>query len=178
MKILINAIFVLAIASGIARADMEPTEQDYQSLDQMRVKLMRMQREMNKFMRDLAAPYADMDKTGMSAFAQDVRVDVTETDKNVIVRADLPGMSKDRINITLEKNRLLKIAGTREVLKEEKGAGIVRQERMSGSFERVLELPAECDSKNISATYKEGVLEIVLPKKKDAKTDTIKVNVQ
>jgi len=163
---------------GIGNAETPPTEQDYQNLDQMRVKLMRMRREMDKFMKDVVGPYGDMDKGDMGAFGQDVRVDITQSDKDVVVRADLPGMSKDKISITLEKNKLLKLSGSREVFIEQSGQGVVRQERMSGRFERVLELPVECESKGIKATYAEGVLEINLPKKKNVKEDTIKVNVQ
>lgn len=176
-KILLGVVFSFLMMGG-AWAENPPTEQDYQNLDQMRVKLMRMRQEMDKFMKDVVGPYGDIDKSGMGMFGQDVRVDITENDKDVIVKADLPGMHKDKINITLEKNKLLKLSGAREVFTEKTSQGVVRQERMSGRFERVLELPAECESNGIAATYKEGVLEIVLPKKKNVKEDTIKVNVQ
>lgn len=176
-KFIISIIFLTAIA-GTAWAVAVPTEDDYQNLDRTREKLIRMRREMDKFMRDLVGPYADMDKKGMDIFGQEVRVDVTQNDKDIIVKADLPGMSKDRINITLEANKLLTISGSREVETRQESPGVIKQERSSGRFERSLELPSECESQGIKATYKEGVLEIVLPKKKGVKEEKIKVNVQ
>ncbi len=178
MKRLITGIIFSAVLVGSAWALSAPTEEDYQNLGQTREKLIRMRREMDKFMKDLVGPYADMDKKGMDIFGQEVRVDVAENDKDVVVKADLPGMSKDQIDITLEKNRLLKISGSREIMAKQESPGVVKQERMSGRFERSLELPAECESQGIKATYKEGVLEIVLPKKKNVKDETIKVSVQ
>jgi HSP20 family protein len=175
-KFIISVIFsLLAISTLYAQAG--PTEQDYQNLDQMREKLMRLRREMDRFMKDVIVNPGDQ-AGKMAAFGQDVRVDVSENDKEIIVKADLPGMSKDKIDITLENNRLLKISGSREAITKQKSPGIVKQERMSGRFERILELPADCESRGIKATYNEGVLEIVLPKKKNVSEETIKVNVQ
>jgi HSP20 family protein len=176
MKKLIIAAILSMILAGSALAVSTPTEQDYQNLDQTREKLIRMRREMDRFMKDLVGPYADMDKNGV--FGQDVRVDVTDNGKDIVVKADLPGMTKDQIDITLERNSLLKISGSREVMTRQESQGVVKQERMSGRFERSLELPAECESGGIRATYKEGVLEIMLPKKKNVKEEAIKVNVQ
>ena len=175
-KLLIGVIFSL-LAIGTLYAETGPTEQDYQNLDQMREKLMRLRREMDRFMKDVIVNPGDQGGN-MAVFGQDVRVDVAENDNDVIVKADLPGMSKDKIDITLENNRMLKISGSREVTTKQESPGIVKQERMSGRFERVLALPADCESRGIKATYKEGVLEIVLPKKKNAREETIKVNVQ
>ena len=139
-KILMSVLFSIVFV-GSAYAVSMPTEQDYQNLDQTREKLLRMRREMDAFMKDLIAPYAEQDKPGIGMFAQDVRVDVAENDKEIIVKADLPGMNKDKIDITLENNRILKIVASREMEKKETSSGIVKQERSSGKFERILELP-------------------------------------
>jgi len=178
MKRLLAAILFLAVFAGSGYAVSMPTEEDYQNLDQLRAKLVRMRKEIDKFMKDIVGPYSDMDKTGAGIFGQDVRVDVTENDNNIIVRADLPGMSKDKIDITLANDRVLTIAGSREVITQKNSPGVVRQERMSGQFERVLQLPNDCESQGIKAMYNEGVLEIVLPKKKNVKEEKIKVNIQ
>jgi len=168
------AVFsILEVAAAWGQA---PADQDYQNLDDLRAQLVRVRREMDKFMKDVVGPYADAG--GMTAFGQDVRVDVTENEKSVVVRADLPGMSKDKIDITLANNRMLRIAGSRDVMVKQEGPGVIRQERSSGRFERALQLPVECESQGIEATYKEGVLEIVLPKKKGAVEDTVKVKVR
>ena len=176
-KIAIVILFAL-IACGMAWADTGPTEQDYQNLDQMREKLIRMRREMDRFMKDIVGPYADMDKGGGKMFNPEVRVDVTENDKDIMVKADLPGMAKDKIDITLERDKILTIAGSREIMAKQESPGVVRQERSSGRFERRIELPVECESQGIKATYEEGVLQVVLPRKKGTKEGTIKVNIQ
>ena len=176
-KIYIITLFSI-LAAGMVWADQGPTDEDYRNLDQLREKVVRMQREMNKIMRDVVGPYANTDNNGAGIFAPDIKVDVSENAKNVIVRADLPGMSKDQIDITLQDNRILRLSGSRDVMTRQESPGVVKQERMTGHFERSLELPAECENSGIKATYNEGVLEIVLPKKKGAKEDTVKVNVQ
>jgi HSP20 family protein len=94
------------------------------------------------------------------------------------VKADLPGMEKDKINIALESGRVLKISGSREMLKSQNAPGVVRQERFFGSFEKTVELPCEVENFGISATYKDGVLEITIPKKAQAKENKIKISVK
>lgn len=177
MKKIILAGLVCVMLSAAAYADTEPTDADYKNLDELRTKLVRMRREMDKFMKDVITDYPN---AGVSAkgFGQDVKVDVSETDKDVIVKADLPGMDKDKLEVTLDNNRILKIAGSRDVYKKEEGPNVITQERMSGKFERVLELPAECLSEGIKATYKNGVLDIVIPKKEQGKKEAVKINVQ
>ena len=110
--------------------------------------------------------------------ADDVNVDILQNEKNVIVKADLPGMEKDKINITLESGRFLKISGSREIVKDQSSPGIVKQERFSGSFEKTVELPCEVENSGISATYKDGVLEVTIPKKAPVKEDKVKINVK
>ena len=178
MKKIMIAILVMAVAASCAYAVTYPTDQDYKNLDDLREKLVRMKREMDKFMKDIISTYPNQAVGTTDIFGQDVRVDVAESDKDVIVRADLPGMDKDRIDVTLENNKMLKIAGSREIAKKESAPGVIKQERMSGHFERVIELPVECLSEGIRATYKNGVLEIVIPKKPAAKAETVKISVQ
>jgi len=170
-------IFFMTVSSACAQSAM-PTEEDYKNLDQLRSKLVRMKREMDKFVKDVIASSGEEGVKMISSLDQDIRVDVTQDDKSVIVRADLPGMDKDKINIVLENSRILKISGEREMSKSQAAPGMVRQERMYGKFERVLELPAECMSSGINANYKNGVLEVTIPKKKMAKEEVVKIKVQ
>jgi HSP20 family protein len=175
-KIILFAVLILSTI-GIVYAETAPTEEDYKNLEEMRLKLGRMRREMDKFMKDVIATYPD-DGSLSGLYGQDIRVDVTENDKDILVKADLPGMEKDKIDITLEKARYLKIAGSRDVAKKESSPGLVRQERSSGRFQRVVELPAECLNDGIKATYKNGVLEVVIPKKAKTKEEEVKINIQ
>lgn len=176
-KIFLGMLFSALIA-GSVWAETGPTEEDYRNLDQMREKLVRMKQEMAKFMNDVIGPYADMGKGGVAPFAQDVRLDIAEGEKSFTVKADLPGMDKDKIDVRLDDGRVLTISGNREIVTKQESPGIVRQERSIGSFERSIALPAECDNEGIEATYKEGVLEIILSKKKMAKEDSVKVKVR
>ncbi|MDD5135922.1 MAG: Hsp20/alpha crystallin family protein [Candidatus Omnitrophica bacterium] len=163
----------MVYAQGGAQVD-----DDYQNLDQTRERIVRMKKEMDKLMKEIVGPYADVGKTGSGIFGQDVRVDVVDNPKDIVVKADLPGMSKDKIDITLQNNKMLTIAGARDVMTRQESPGVVKQERMSGRFTRTIELPAECENSGIKATYEEGVLQIVLPKKKGVQEEAIKVNVQ
>jgi len=178
MKRIFIILAVLAAMAGPIYAETAPTEQDYKNLDELRVKLMRMKKEMDRFMKDIISTYPDQALNAVDVFGADVKVDIAQTDKDVIVKADLPGMDKDKIEITLLNNKILKIGGTRNVEKKEAAPGMVRQERMSGKFERVLELPVECLNEGIKAAYNNGVLEIDIPKKKPGKEETVKINVQ
>lgn len=175
MKRAVLFTVILMLGAGAAFAEL-PTDQDYENLEQVRGKIVRMKREMDKFMKDILATYPP--DSALSTFGQDIRVDVSETPADVVVRADLPGMAKDKIDITLENSKALRIAGSRDVMKEENVPGVVRQERSQGKFERVIELPVECKSEGIDATYKDGVLAVVIPKKEGAKARPVKVNVQ
>jgi HSP20 family protein len=177
MKKMIFALILCASMAGIAYAETGPTEQDYKNLDELRVKLSRMRREMDRFMRDIISDYPGQ-AVSVDVVGQGVRVDVSETDKDVLVKVDLPGMDKSKMEITLDNNKILKISGDREEYKKEETPSMVKQERMSGHFERVLELPVECLSEGIKATYKNGVLDIAIPKKEPGKKETVKINVQ
>lgn len=175
MKQVIISAAIVIICVGTAFAGM-PTDKDYQNLEQVREQIVKMKREMDKFMKDILATYPP--ESPISSYGQDIRVDIAETPNDVIVRADLPGMTKDKIEVTLQNNRILRITGSREVSKEETAPGMIKRERTFGKFERMLELPVDCKNEGISATYKDGVLEVVIPKKDESKAKPVKVNVE
>jgi HSP20 family protein len=91
------------------------------------------------------------------------RVDVSETDKEYKVVAEIPGIDEKDINVTLNDD-VLTISGKKEFEKEESGRQYHRVERTYGSFRRDVQLPGEVIPDQIEATFKKGVLEIVLPK--------------
>jgi len=90
-------------------------------------------------------------------------LDVYETDKEIKVDVELPGMNEKDIDITVGNN-VLTISGRRETEDTQKGKSFYRHERSFGSFRRSIELPEEVDEDNIDATYSRGVLKITLPK--------------
>lgn len=179
MKIKLIALTTLLgiFAAGMAFSQTTMTAQDEKNLEDLSKKLVRMKRSMDSFVKELASSYSDQ-SSALSIFGSDVRVDIAENPKEFIVKADLPGMDKDKITVILEGGKTLKISGSREMIKQETGPNMVRRERMEGKFERVIELTSECKSDGIKASYKNGVLEIVIPKKEETKTDMIKVNIQ
>lgn len=103
-------------------------------------------------------------------------VDVFEDKDQIKVKAELPGMSKDDIKVSLE-NGVLSIQGEKKEEKESKEGGVLRQERSYGSFYRAFSLPAGVDASKAEASYKDGVLELKLPKKEEAKPKSIEIKI-
>lgn len=108
-----------------------------------------------------------------------VRWDVSETDNAVKISADLPGLTEKDIEVTLADG-VLTIKGERKSEKEteDKDTHYHRVERSYGSFERAMSLPSDVDEAKISADFKNGVLELVLPKKPEAKKKAKKIQVK
>ena len=102
-------------------------------------------------------------------------LDVSETDEEILVKADLPGVDEKDLSISLSGTNLL-IKGERKEEKEEKGKQFHRIERTFGSFQRTVALPVGVDSSKIKAEYTKGVLEIHLPKKPEVKPQQIPVS--
>ena len=103
-------------------------------------------------------------------------VDVAETQEKILVRAEVPGMRQQDIQIEFE-NGLLTIRGERKLEKSE-GVTWHRVERIYGSFSRSFTLPRTVDPERITASYREGVLEIEVPKREEAKPKQIRIAVQ
>lgn len=105
-------------------------------------------------------------------------VDLEETEDAYVLRGDLPGLDKDKISVTVRDN-IVTLEGVRETSSESQDSkkGFYSQERSYGSFARSLNLPGPVDESKISATYKDGVLIVTLPKLEGAKTAQ-KVTVQ
>jgi HSP20 family protein len=104
-------------------------------------------------------------------------IDIYDSKDNIVVKADLPGMSKDEIEVSVH-NDTLTIKGEKKQEKEVREKDYVRSERLYGSFNRTIILPAEVDTSKVTATYKNGVLELTLPKKEEVKAKQIKIDVQ
>lgn len=105
-------------------------------------------------------------------------IDLQETEKAYIVQGDLPGLVKDKINVTVKDN-VLTLQGVREAGSEtqDERTGYYAQERSYGSFARSLTLPGPVDEANVKAEYKDGVLTVTLPKVGNTK-NIQRVNIQ
>ena len=105
------------------------------------------------------------------------QVDVTETDKEVKVCAELPGVEAKDVDVTVENDTLI-VRGEKKYEREENERGQYRMERSYGSFERSIALPAEIDEAKAKAEFKNGVLRLTLPKKAGAESRRKKIPVK
>ena len=103
-------------------------------------------------------------------------VDVVEEDDRVVLKADMPGMDKGEVKVMVQDGRL-SIEGSRKESHDEKREGLTRSERFVGRFSRSFNLPTWADSSKISANYKDGVLEVVIPKAETARPKEIEIKV-
>ncbi len=104
-------------------------------------------------------------------------VDVEETDKEVVVNAELPGVEAKDLDISIREDTLT-LKGERQEEKEDKSKTYHRVERRYGSFERSIPLPCSVDADKADATYKDGMLRITLPKKPEERGKSVKVKVE
>jgi len=102
-------------------------------------------------------------------------MDVYEDKDNLVVRAELPGMKKEDIEISLHQGSLV-ISGERKLESEDEDGDSSRSERFFGRFQRALELPKPVDATAVSASYKDGILTVTLPKTEESKPKQITVS--
>jgi HSP20 family protein len=104
-------------------------------------------------------------------------VDIFEEKDEIVVKAELPGMSKEDVAVNLTDHTLT-IKGEKKREEEVKEENYYRSERSYGSFLRTLELPRDIQPDKVKASFKNGVLEVRMPKTEEAKTKEIKVKVE
>jgi HSP20 family protein len=102
-------------------------------------------------------------------------VDIEEKENSVLIHADLPGVNEKDIEVKVHEGTLL-ISGKRESAKEEQGEGKYYSERSYGSFCRTFSLGRNVDAEKIEASYKNGVLTVLLPKKEEVKPKQIPIS--
>jgi len=122
------------------------------------------QGRLNRFFRE--APFTDWTPA----------VDIQETDKEYLIKAELPEVKKEDVKIEM-LDGVLTISGERTQEKEEKGKTFHKIERAYGTFVRQFALPSEVDPARIEAQFKDGVLSVHLPKTAEAKPKAIEVKV-
>ncbi|WP_025916764.1 Hsp20/alpha crystallin family protein [Herminiimonas sp. CN] len=94
-----------------------------------------------------------------------IKMDVTETDKNYVVKAEIPGVTKEDIKVSIEGNQVSISAETKKETEEKSGETVVRSERYYGQQYRSFTLACDVDEEKSEASYQNGVLELTLPKK-------------
>ncbi len=135
---------------------------------------------------DLVSLRDDMDRLFETFFGQNPEdregfwtpiLDIEESNGNIVVKAEIPGMEKDEIKVSV-RNNMLSISGERKQKIETKDKTFHRIERSYGKFSRTITLPSEVDADKIKAAYKDGVLNITLPKPESMKPKQIEVEIK
>ncbi len=103
--------------------------------------------------------------------------DISETDKEYVIKAELPEVKKEDVKVTLD-NGALTISGERRQEKEEKGENEIRVESFYGAFSRTFSLPDNIDSKGIQAETKDGVLRVRIPKTQASTSKPVRIEVK
>lgn len=103
-------------------------------------------------------------------------VDITEDEKEYLIKAELPDLKKEDVRLTVE-NDVLTVSGERKFEKEEKGKKYHRIERAYGSFVRSFSLSEDADGRNVTANFKDGVLQVHLPKSVKAKQKAVEIKI-
>jgi HSP20 family protein len=104
-------------------------------------------------------------------------MDLVESDDHLVLRADLPGLDSDDVNIEI-KDGVLTVSGERKTEHEEKSEGFYRVERAFGSFSRSLSLPEGIDAEKVSADFDKGVLEVRIPKPEERKPHRVAIGTE
>ena len=145
---------------------------------------------MRRFTKDMERLFNDFEEFRFSNFFKDLapfrmefdrvewepRIEVLQNNGQLMVRADLPGLTKDDVKVELTDD-MLTISGERKEEKEEKREGFYRSERSYGSFYRELPLPEGAKTEDAVATFRNGVLEITMPVPK-VETSTRKLEIK
>lgn len=137
--------------------------------------LVDIQREMNDLF-DFSLGRWTQRQLGLLEGVWSPAVDIYDSKDSLLVRVDLPGLKKEDIDVAVHEDKLL-LRGEKKAENEKKGKDFVRTERFYGSFYREIALPSAVDDAKVKAAYKDGVLELTLPKKEEAKPKQIQIDV-
>jgi len=135
---------------------------------------MTVQNQFERFLREAFSPVPGEGEVSTRTWAPPV--DIYENGDSLVLKAELPGIDPDDVEIRVEDNTLY-LKGERKFEKEVKEQNYHRVERSYGTFTRTFSLPNSIDADKVAANYKDGVLTLTMPKKEEAKPKTIKINV-
>jgi len=122
------------------------------------------------------SPLAELARTSQILSGWTPALDLYEDKDNFVVKAELPGMKREDIEVSLHEGSL-SISGERKSEEKHTDAEVYRTERFFGRFQRTVTLPTPVAADKVKAAYKDGVLTVTLPKTEEAKPKQIEVNV-
>jgi HSP20 family protein len=105
-----------------------------------------------------------------------MRLDLTEDDKNFFVKAEIPGVKKEDIKVSVDGNQVSLTAEVKKETEEKEGSRVIRSERYYGSVARSFTLDENVDQSAALAKYEDGVLQLTLPKKSNGKSHILKIS--
>jgi HSP20 family protein len=136
----------------------------------------RMQRDIDRLFGRVATGGDGRRQEAMAVTEWAPLVDITEDDKEYLIKAELPELKKEDVQVRVEKGNLI-LSGERRFEREEKEKKYHRIERAYGSFVRSFSLPEDADPSRVSAEFKDGLLRVHLPKSPSAKASTVDIKV-
>jgi len=172
------------MSERISEKDQVTENQDIQTTKDKQLKNLSTFEEMDKLFDQFLKTrwsqpfFGNFSELKRSSIGSEVRVpsvDVVEKESNVIVRAEIPGIDKNNVDISLDGNNLT-IQGKNKHEKREAGEEYHHCEILTGSFSRTLTLPADVDGEKVKATFANGLLEITLPKAENRKRNKISID--
>lgn len=137
-------------------------------------RLRRMEEDFHRIMQDMWR--FEIPKMKLE-FSRTIPVDIAETEKELILRAELPGFSKDEIKLKVTPNTV-DISAEKKKVSISKGETFYKQERSYGSARRVMTLPTEVKTEGVKAKFENGVLEIVMQKKEAKKKEEKEIKIE
>ena len=115
--------------------------------------------------------------SGFEALSTDSpKMDIIDQDTKVLVRAEIPGVKKEDINISLTANTITLMSKSVEEKEEKSKDNYYRRETMSKSFSRTLKLPCDVETNNARATFEDGILEVLIPKTEKEKNQSVTID--
>lgn len=132
-----------------------------------------LQDRINRLFEELSAPQREEDDVTMSAWRP--AVDIYDQEDAIVIKAELPGLTKEDISIEMKENKLI-LKGERIEEKEINEENYYRRERSVGSFHRVFTLPTGIDPEKVSANFKDGILKVEIPKAEETKPKRITID--
>jgi HSP20 family protein len=132
---------------------------------------------MNRLFEEAFGPLTFPPEESLSLTGWTPSCDVYETDNEIVVKAEIPGVKKDDVKVGIEDG-VLSISGERKFEEETKKENYLRVERRYGSFTRSFTLPTIVDSSKVMAEFKDGLLKVTLPKREESKPKGVEVEVK
>lgn len=149
------------------------TSREWQAFDPFR----NFEERMKRFFGEGFDPLKKMAEENWSLATWSPTCDIYETDNEIVVKAELPEVKKEDVNVSIDNN-VLSIRGERKFSEETKKENYHRVERSYGEFFRSFTLPNTVDAGKVNAEFKDGMLRVMMPKREEAKPKQIEVKVK